>query len=792
MANSFASRYIPPPQDGGQDDFIDYASHSIGQQGSEKHMLAVDSEVPSMNPSHQNLQTPQNELHTGGDNVHGTTRHLRFGHRFPFLAFAARYIVVVVFVTVVLAIPIIVTGRQLTNGNSGNYSQVLVFYLFLWLLTSWIIGCGFNIFWRSFPYLFWWIAGFVNPAHQKYWRVFRNLNIPVTFLGAMIFAWIAFAGFINLNPFIHTDSDTSSWDDVLDDILFTAVMWSALYLLEKVVVLYICIHYHYRADNTRITQSKRMQNALTTLYEVSVYLHPAFQGPLATEDAIIRHSSASGHATIRTDAEKFLQNIGLIVGHVLNGNDDSRWMKPDSPYAIVSRALDNPRSAAALATRIWLSLSTEGEDALTMDDIAEVLGPHRREEAQECFQALDENENGDIHLKEIVLSTIHAGRTRHSIYKGIHQINHAINTFDWIAVTAIAFIMIFFILIKWVPQITALKEIVGFATLGLGFAIGRTVHEFLSGCIFIFFKHAYDLGDRVEIYNLAATSTQSAIVSRISILYTLFTCIEDGTTLQISNDRLALKRIKNITRSGANKERLSVFVDFTTTFTDIQLLKDQLQAFLRRKDNARDYHPTLALRVAAIHELQKLEIRCAFVHKSNWADDNLRAARSSKFMCALVAAIRKVPLLPPGRSILPVGDERRPNVTVLLSDEEALAKTAAAQQKVLEKRIDYVTPAPKPSAEAVPALPEIRLEDEESWRRAEKAKLAAAKAAEKAAAVKAMEAAALEALTVVPAGVEGKEDASSSGSEIEGMEFLRGVATGLRRKGGGQGGLYYP
>ncbi|MCJ1402346.1 hypothetical protein MMC11_005566 [Xylographa trunciseda] len=793
---------MPQPQDGEQDDFIDYASHSIGQQSSEKRMLAVESEVPSVNTSQQNLQNPQLEPNTGGDNTQDSTQHLGFGHRFPFLAFAARYTAAVVFVTVILAIPIIVTGRLWINGNSGNYSQVLVYYLFLWLLTSWVIGCGFNLSWRAFPYLFWWIAGFVNPAHQKYWRVFRDLNLPVTLLGAMIVSWVAFSGFINLNPLIHTDPDASGWDDVLDDVLFTAVMWSALYLLEKVLVLYICIHYHYRTDHTRIIQSKRMQHALTTLYEVSTYLHPAFQGPLAAEDTIIRRSSASGHATIRTDAEKFLQNIGLVVGHVLNGNEESRWMKPDSPYAIVSHALDNPRSAAALATRIWLSISTEGKDALTMEDIAEVLGPHRREEAQECFEALDENENKDIRLKELVLSTIHAGRTRQVIYKGIHEINHTINTFDWIAVTAIAFVMIFFILIKWVPQISALKEIVGFATLGLGFAIGRTVHEFLSGCIFIFFKHAYDLGDRVEIYNMAATATQSAIVLRISVLYTLFTCIEDGTTLQISNDRLALKRIKNITRSGANKERVSVFVDFTTSFTDIQLLKDQLQAFLARADNARDYHPALTLRVAAVHELQKLEIRCAFLHKSNWADENLRAARSSKFICALVAAIRAVPLLGPGRSILPVGDERRPNVTVLLSDDEALQKTAAAQQKLLEKRFDYVKPAPVLSADVAPALPEIRLEDEESLRRAqedrqkaEKAKLAAAKAAEKAAAVKAAEKAALEALTVVPVvGVDGKEDARSSGSEIERMEFLHGMATGLRRKGGGhgQGGLYYP
>ena len=157
-----------------------------------------------------------------------------------------------------------------------------------------------------------------------------------------------------------------------------------------------------------------------------------------------------------------------------------------------------------------------------------------------------------------------------------------------------------------------------------------------------------------------------------------------------------------------------------------------------------------------------------------------------------------MPLLAPGRSILPVGDERRPNVTVLLSDDEALKKTAAAQQKLLEKRIDYVKPTPSSSAEGASSLPEMGLEDEESkqldaaeWAKAENAKLVAEKAAEKAAAVKAIEAAAFEALTVVPAVVEEGDQGRSSGTDVEGMDFLRGASTGLRRTGRRQGGKSY-
>ncbi|MCJ1474188.1 hypothetical protein MMC13_002846 [Lambiella insularis] len=542
-----------------------------------------------------------------------------------------------------------------------------------------------------------------------------------------------------------------------------------------------------------------MQRALAVLYEASVYLYPTFRGPFTAEDAVIRDSTSAGKATIRTHVEEFLQKIGLVVGNVVGSDETSHWFRPDSTYAIVSRALDHPRSAAALATRVWLSIVAEGKDALTVNDIAEVLGPHRREEAEECFKALDENDNKDIRLKEMTLSVIDTGRSRQTVYKGINEINHTINTFDWITVAAVDFIMIFFILFNWVPQVQSLKEIVGFATLGLGFAIGRTVHEFLSGCIFIFFKHAYDIGDRVDIYNLASTSVEPVVVSHISILYTLFTCLSDGSVLQVSNDRLALKDIKNITRSGANKEKISVFVDFTTTFKDIQLLRNQLQDFVLSKEGSRDYFPKVDVRVLSIHDLTKLELKVIFTHKSNWSDEPLRAARSSKFMCALVAAIRRVPLIRPMGTIMPVGDETRPNLVIHLSDAEAAKKTAAAVQKKVEKRMDYVKPAAPPEPRHDTTLPEIRIEDEESLQnkaqeekaKADAAKTAAAEQAATAAAAKAAEEAAYNALTVVPAGNASKGPAADdlgqgTGSEIEGLGFLQRVTTGLRRTPAGR------
>ena len=199
---------------------------------------------------------------------------------------------------------------------------------------------------------------------------------------------------------------------------------------------------------------------------------------------------------------------------------------------------------------------------------------------------------------------------------------------------------------RYMPALKGMKDAAGFAALGLSFGLGRSLYEFINGCIFIFFKHAYDVGDRIEVYNPTGQLRTSVVVKRISILFTIFQRLDNGKDLQMSNDRLNIKRIENVTRSGANREECSIFVDFNTSFTDIQNLKYELQAFLQ--SNPRDYYPGCEVRVLSIFEMNKLELWCGFTHKSNWSNEELRAARSSKFMCALVVAIRRLSLPHPG------------------------------------------------------------------------------------------------------------------------------------------------
>lgn len=225
----------------------------------------------------------------------------------------------------------------------------------------------------------------------------------------------------------------------------------------------------------------------------------------------------------------------------------------------------------------------------------------------------------------------------------------------------------------YVPSIKQIQQQVSVLAVGLGFAAGRAAHHFLIGVVYVFFDHPFDVGDRVEVYNMSSTTATACVVKRVSLLYTVFRRVDTGSDMQIQNQQLVMKRIENITRSGVNRQWLSMFVDFTTSFQDLAALRRELAAFVTAPENRRDYMPDVTCGLVGVHELNKLELRCSVAHRSNWANERLRAARSNKFYCALLAAVRKIQLSQPSA----LGAAGRPVYTAHI-DEQAAARMAAA------------------------------------------------------------------------------------------------------------------
>ncbi|KAJ0165182.1 putative MscS family protein [Colletotrichum tanaceti] len=603
---------------------------------------------------------------------------------------AFRYAVIAVVVFVAFLVPIIalINDADVVEDSAPERIQAvqyrnLMFYICLWLEVTWLGAVGSDLLGLGLPYLFRFIARYTNSAHRRYWRVLKLMRRPIAFLGTTIVTFIFFAACINQNELLAVNINkapgTFGWDDAVEDVLQQLTLWVCFYFLEKLFISYIAIHYHYRGDNVKLARTKDLQNALMALYDASVSLHPPHGGPFAEEDLIIRNARGDSRDPGFVRVSSYLARLGVdgyamtgLFGNFISAEPGAHWLRPASTYAVIERAWANPASAAALARRIWLSLVARGKPGLAVDDIVEVLGPHRRGEAVAIFKTLNENDGPDIRVEELVGIVTEGGRARHQVYKNMENMDHCINTFDWFCLLILAAVMIFFIMVAYVPAIKQIQTILSSLAIGLSFAVGRTFHHLLVGIVFVFFDHPYDVGDVVHVYNMSSTTGTACAVKRQSLLYTVFRRLDNGCDLQIPNERLSQKRIENLSRSGVNRQGVSLFVDFRTGFRDVVRLRTILEQFLA--DNARDYVPdSLGLNVVSLHELNKMELRLAFTHRNNWSDDKLRAQRSNRFHCALVAACRAIPLYKPGGMAPKSGENGNPVYTVQLDTAAELS-----------------------------------------------------------------------------------------------------------------------
>jgi small-conductance mechanosensitive channel len=256
-----------------------------------------------------------------------------------------------------------------------------------------------------------------------------------------------------------------------------------------------------------------------------------------------------------------------------------------SAHSVVVEALETEEACTALARRLWLSFVAEGRENLYKDDLIEVLGTHRTEQAEEIFAALDRDGNGDVSLEEMTMLVTNVGRDRKNRATSMHEIGQAIAVLDrllcLIVLIAIAFVFAAFFSPGFSDKITSLWT----TFTGLAFAIGGTVTEFLSCCIFLFIKHPYDVGDRVCINDV------QLVVEHISLMYSVFRRVDSDSTVQIPHNIANTLWIDNYSRSKAMKERLTLSVAATTSNDDILALRAELQKFVTAEENRRDFQP---------------------------------------------------------------------------------------------------------------------------------------------------------------------------------------------------------
>ncbi|KAI0407017.1 serine/threonine protein kinase [Xylaria palmicola] len=607
-----------------------------------------------------------------------------------------RYLLYIVPVGVLLAIPIIVLAAldkrddiPVGTGTDGAKGPSL-FFFFIWIEVGWLtLWGGKLVAWLLAPALMF-FTGVISPGTRKYAALLRNLQIPLSLFFWALADWLVF---INL---LQRGHSKVSWVNTIATILGAAFVSSAIFLGEKAFVQLISISYHQRSFANRIQDSKRDIYLLGLMYDASRKLFPMYCAEFLDEDQVISDSievllagNKRGRKNKKNGAvipARLIGNVGRFgnkvtsaFGNIASEITGKQVLNPNSAHSIVIEALEKAKTSEALGRRIWMSFVVEGKDSLYPDDIEEVLGPKNQDEAEECFASLDADGNGDISLDEMIRKVVEIGKERKAIANSMQDIGQALGVFDKILLFIVLLIVIFVFLAFFQSSFVTTLATAGTALLSLSFIFAVTTQEILGSCIFLFVKHPYDVGDRVDI---TGPEKEQLIVERISLLYTVFTRIDRMQVVQIPNIVLNNLWIENVSRSKAMKESIDINVSYDTTFEDVELLRLEMEKFVQAPDNTRDFQPDISIGVGGVGDLDKLTLKIAIKHKSNWHNDAIRATRRSKFICALALALKKVPINAPGGGGEALGGPTNPTYSVAVSDAEAAtARDKAARDK---------------------------------------------------------------------------------------------------------------
>lgn len=375
-----------------------------------------------------------------------------------------RYMVYVVPIGLLLAVPLIVlslmglkedipVGNNKEDPKSPKEGPPL-FQLFLWIEITWLTLWAAKIVAWFLPMVFMFFCGIVSMGVRKYATILSNLTIALSLFFWALASWLTFQ-----NLFRQANAEGISWVQSIQQILGALFVSSALLLGEKAIVQLISVSYHQRSFANRIKASKREIYLLGLLYEASRTLFPMYCREFADEDYVINDSiemmlrkkagrKANGAATpapmkLIGDVGRFGGKVTSAFGNIAHEITGKQVFNPNSAHSIVLEALEKRVPSEALGRRIWMSFVLEGKDALYLEDFQEVLGPAYKDDAEEAFNAIDSDLNGDISLDEMVRKVVEIGKERKAIGEGMKDIGQALRVFDKVLLFVVFLLCIF-------------------------------------------------------------------------------------------------------------------------------------------------------------------------------------------------------------------------------------------------------------------------------------------------------------------------------------------------------------
>jgi hypothetical protein len=436
-----------------------------------------------------------------------------------------------------------------------------------------------------------------------------------------LFAW-SLTVWITFNQLIinrHNADITPKSRDAVSfcvKLLFALMICSAILLAEKVAIQAIASQFHERSYADRIEEQRRITRTLIVLYAHST-------DQVGRSDTL--HDNADSKTTL-VDPEKLLKNILKGVkgvaqttthafGNIASEIVGSSVLQPNSPEAMVATALGSANKTRLLARRLFYSFRKPGAEVLVIGDILPFF--NSQDEATQAFASFDKDMNGDATRDEMELACMELHRERLALASSMRDIDSAVGRLDNILMSIYTIVVGIVFAVILDTAVSAMLSGAAAFVLALSWLIGSSAQEVLSSIVFLFIKHMYDVGDRVEV------DAQLYTVKEIRLLVTIpFICGHDadgvhrlstifidirGCTVQAPHVVLNTKFIYNMRRSQQMSETFpfgkclilykkggklsSLFLDvaFDTSFEQVEELRSRMLAFV--KSERRDFLP---------------------------------------------------------------------------------------------------------------------------------------------------------------------------------------------------------
>ncbi|KAL0072385.1 hypothetical protein AAF712_000148 [Marasmius tenuissimus] len=557
----------------------------------------------------------------------------KFYHYLLNVSIVTRWFLFIVPVMAILWIPGIL---QFTSKPNGEIWGVKLLWWSIWFSVAWGGWWASLAASRVLPAIIRSTIGVVAVGTRRYIDWAAVLHRYVALFMWTLAMWVAYQPLINRKQRDDTSDNNKHIVDFIAKLLFGIYLCAAALLFEKFSIQWIAAKFHERSYAERIADQKFAVRSLVTLYRHSSDIP-------GRSDTLKGASEGTPAVKTRKFFKKALKGVRMAatttttaLGNVASEIAGSSVLQPNSPQAMVKTALESANKSRLLARRLFYSFVKPGSEYMFVEDFARYFPS--REEADRVFALFDRDGNGDASRDEIEMACMDFHREQLSIEHSMQDLDSAVGRLDNILMSLYVIVAALIIAVCLEAQLASLITGAGTLILGLSWLIGGSLTEVLTSIIFLFIKHPFDVGDRVEISKSTYTIKEIRLLTTIMVDST-------STTVQAPNKVLNDLFILNMRRSPQLTETFTFEVAYDTTFEQLEQLRSKMFYFVQSQ--RRDYLPSFDVNVVDFPEQKSMKLSADIKYKSSSQQSALKTKRRNRWIIQLKTTLAELGIYGP-------------------------------------------------------------------------------------------------------------------------------------------------